>query len=163
MVRRRRRTLGDAFWDTTWQGVENAWNPVTQYNNVVDAYDAMVAPSAPPTPPSSFIPGSSYSDYLMNAVTGQPTQSQLDYNADQYTAAAANMANVLTSQGVALPTALQPGVAAAQAAADQSAYAKLIGGTAQQALQQALTGGLSISTCAWIAIAGIFGLIVLTK
>jgi hypothetical protein len=160
MVRRRRRTLGDAFWDTAWQGVENAWNPVTQYNNVVNAYDAMVAPlPAPPTPPTSVIPGSSYSDYLMNAVTGQPTQSQLDYNADQYTQAVADMASVLTSQGVALPNALNPSVAAAQAKSDQSTYANLIGGTAQQVL----TGGLSISTWAWIAIAGIFGLIVLTK
>lgn len=149
---RRRPTLGNWFTDAL------NWNPWLA-----------PAPSTPPPTvpqllnpgsPDSIIPlsnpGGGWTDYLLNAVTGQPTSAQLQYNADQYTAAVANMRNVLTSQGVTPPPELDPATAAAQAAADQSAYANLIGGTADQT-----PFGLSLATWAWIILGGTVGLVVL--
>jgi hypothetical protein len=134
----RRRTLGD------WASWLSAITDPAGY--VVDtAYDFAK---------SVYIPGTSNpADVLQNAVTGKPTSNQLAYNAQQYTDAAANMAQVLTSQGAPLPPELYPPTVAAQAVADQQAYASAIGGTA----------GQSITTWAWISLAGIVGLIVLTK
>lgn len=140
----KRRTLGDPVWDAAG-GIENAilnWN----------LWNA---------PANQFIPGSSWSSYIANAITGKPTQAQLDYNAQQYANAAANMAQVLQSQGVPLPPELDPSTAAAQAASDQQSYSDLIGGTANQNLNAPL--GTSITTWAWISLAGIVGLIVLTR
>jgi hypothetical protein len=136
-ARRRRRTLGD--W-TTWASL--ATDPA---GFLVDEVSSLYIPGA-----NVFeIP----SNVVQNAITGKPTADQLAYNAQQYTDAAANMAQVLTSQGVSLPPALYPPTVAAQAVADQQAYASAIGGTA----------GQSITTWAWLSLAGIVGLIVLTK
>lgn len=160
-LQRRRRTLGDAFTDSIEQGIAYAFNPVAQYNSVTNAYDWLVAPPAPPTPPSSYIPGSTYSDYVMNAVTGQPTQNQLTYVTSQVEQSAANDAAVLQSQGVTPPPQLNPATVAAQATADMNAYANAIGGTAQQNLLA--PGGVSISTWAWIILGGTAGLIFLMQ
>lgn len=108
------------------------------------------------------IPGSSTNDYLMNAATGKPTQAQLDYNAQQYINAAAQMRQQLISQGVTPPAVLDPATVAAQAKADQAAYAKSIGGTADQLLANVITPS-SISNWAWFAIAGVIGVIVFLK
>lgn len=154
--RRRGRTLGDS--STAINAAEFVagglpdvvWNPIA---NTASYYWSLLTNPATPSPPSLVIPGSGYSDLVQNAITGQPTQAQLNYNADQYTAAASNMAQVLQSQGVPLPPPLQPGVPATQAAADQAAYAQLIGGTA----------GSTINTWALWALAGIVGLMVIAR
>lgn len=141
--RRQRSTLGDgpglfSSWADHWANIEQIWNA-----------------TAPTPPPQNtvFIPGSSTLDYLQNAITGQPTSDQLNYNAQQYVQAANNMRQTLLSQGVTPPPELDPATVAAQAASDQQAYAALNGGTA----------GQSITTYALIALAGILGLMVLTR
>lgn len=167
MIRRRRRTLGDALpvygsdsW--YWQNLKN-W--------IGSAYGATQGVFLPPAPVASVatsptdqpgldIPGSGPNDYLMNAKTGKPTQAQLDYNAQQYIDAAAQMRQQLISQGVTPPAVLDPATVAAQAKADQAAYAKSIGGTADQLLANLkLPTPGSVSTWLWIAAAGVIGAI----
>jgi hypothetical protein len=174
---RRSRTLGDwsnpFTWGSPsdygstawyWAKAQNAinWNPWLVNNNAIPT--ASAPPSndllwdAMPFTGGSIIPGSSTSDYLQNAFTGKPTAAQLQYNADQYTAAAANMATVLDSQGVPLPAALDPETAAAQGYSDQAAYTSLIGGTADSSLPSA-----SVTTWALVILGGLVGLMFVTK
>jgi len=144
-VWRRRRTLGQ---DDTYYGEGTDFPTGSQ---------ALTKAAA--APPESWIPGSSWYDYLMNAVTGHPTEAQIAYNTNSCVAAIQNMPG-LTPEAKAM--------AEARCTADQVAYTKLIGGTAQQALSPGnlLSGILpdsGISTAAWLILASVVGLIVLTR
>jgi hypothetical protein len=84
---------------------------------------------------------------LQNAITGQPTSDQLNYNAQQYVQAANNMRQTLLSQGVTPPPELDPATVAAQAASDQQAYAALNGGTAGRANGSDTMNGWTMEVC----------------
>lgn len=160
---KRRRTLGDSM--SYGQAVSTLYNPSTGVlapswadltdpaNYVFNAGEnlyQLIWPASPSTP----------LDVAANIATGGPTSGQLDTNAQQYTQAAARMARVLQSQGVPLPAVLDPSTAAAQADADQVAYANSIGGTAQQQLSPGLP---SINSWAWVILAAVAALIFATR
>lgn len=165
---RRRRTLGDdpTFWGNIWEGVENAWwtQPANLAKDVVDVpsnYNALVSSS----PSNQFIPGSTASSYVANAITGQPTDAQIAYTTNQCVAAIQSMRAAAAANGQPGP----PAGAESQCSSDQQAYTKLIGGTANTVLSPAnlltgvLPGGSDIGTWALVALAGIVGLMVLSK
>jgi len=170
---RRRRTLGDWTNPFTWGSPSdygsNAWYWAKIRNAVaytpigfaagLNTDDVTPTASAPDSGSSQFIPGSSPSDYLWNAVTGHPTDAQIAYNTNSCIAAIQNMPG-LTPEAKAM--------AQARCTSDQQAYTKLIGGTAQQALSPAnlLSGILpdsNISTAAWLILGCVAGVIVLTR
>lgn len=172
--RARRRTLGDFTNPFTWGSPSdygsNAWywakirnalayTPIGFAAGMTDE-NAIPTASAPSDSGSSqFIPGSSASDYLWNAVTGHPTDAQIAYNTNSCVQAIQNMPG-LTPEAKAM--------AQARCTSDQQAYTKLIGGTAQQVLSPAnlLSGVLpesGISTWAWLILGGVVGVIVLTR
>ena len=142
-------------WDTISSAVSNWWTDPGIYLAPVDQSGQPV-PGILDAPP-----GGDITSWLANAVTGRPTQAQLDYNAADYTNAAANMARVLDANGVPLPAALQPGAAAQQAANDQANYASATGGSANQAFSP--MAGATPATWAWLALGGIVALMVVTR
>src|SRR6266446_4932977 len=98
-----RRTLGQ------W------WNPFSKENVIYQAgyYYAHGQPMAP-APPSAtappapvtvddgtslFIPGSSFTDILRNAITGKPTDAQIAVNTNACVQSIQNMRQVLATQG----------------------------------------------------------------
>jgi hypothetical protein len=137
-------------------------------NPTVDTADAPAGSwFGPPAPAGSgdFIPGSSTTDYLLNAITGKPTNAQLNYNSAGYQDAVAQMADTLTAQGVPLPAVLDPSVAAAQATQDQVNYASASGGTAQQTFGLAGPGASDdpVTLWAWVILGGVVAFMFATR
>ena len=142
-VWRRRRTLGDwgpFTWRNPFSGDFWSWGSATDYGS--PAW---------------------YWDIVPRAITGHPTDAQIAINTNDCVTAVQNMPG-LTPEARA--------TAQNQCATDQQAYTKLIGGTAQQVLSPANllsgvlpNGGISggISTAAWLILASVVGLIVLTR
>lgn len=118
----------------------NAWNVLWNYGpNATPTPTA----SAPPDDGSTWgIPGSSTSDYLLNAVTGAPTNAQIAANTQTCVQAAGQMRSLYGSA--------VPANAEALCASDQNAFVKSIGGTAEDLLAHVLPG--TSGSINWIAI-----------
>jgi hypothetical protein len=170
----RRRTLGQDFYgegtgaeyDTSdpfyWNEIKRAlmWGaPPLAPGDVTPTIPEMLNPGSPGSVIPLSNPGGGWKDYLLNAVTGHASDAQIAYNQNACVQAIQNMPGL---------TAEQRATAIAQCAADQQAYTKIAGGTAQQVLSPAnlLAGVLpssDISTWAWLILGGVAGLIVFTR
>lgn len=117
------------------------------HGNVMPPATGKTLPSAPPPVPqdNSFIPGSSVSDYLLNMVTGRPTDAQIQYNANQ---CVQNIQRMRQMQG---GQAIPPGAETA-CQTDQEAYKKLIGGTAETLLANVIPNPAKITSSAIVAL-----------
>lgn len=179
MVRRRRRTLGSgptagdsSFW--SWGSATDYGSPAWYWAQAVQGgttaanvigLPVPVIPAAPATTVSQDnsgidIPGSSFTDYLMNAATGHPTDSQIAYNTQTCVQAIQNMRNVLAAQGKPGP----PVGAENQCTTDQQAYTKMIGGTANDLLANLkLPSPDAIQNWALLGLAGVIGLVIFLR
>lgn len=160
--RRGRPTLGD--WSSVSKTLDvlnypttAVWNAMQYYYDLATGQPVSVpppaAPAAPgsaPTPPadsgtSLFIPNSSVSDILMNAITGKPTAAQIYTNTGS---PYQDCVNAIQHMRQISPSTVPAG-AEAKCSTDLNAYVKLIGGTAEQ---QAPT-----TLWAWAILLGVVG------
>lgn len=137
------------------------WNPLSSDNAIaVAGYyllhggTSMPTPLPSATPPpasvddgtSLFIPGSSFTDILKNAVTGKPTAAQIAVNTTSCIQSIQNMRQLAAQQGKPDPI---PAGTEQKCVTDQQAYVNLIGGTADKQTSPTLW--------AWVIMAGVVG------
>lgn len=168
-VRRQSAALGDA-WDLIAPVSSAVSSITTPVMSGVKAYGKWVGdlvpcwvtsenrPECEPAAQQSsqYIPGSSATDYLKNALTGKPTDSQIAYNANQCIASIQKMR--LTAPGT-IPTGAED-----LCVSDQEAYKRFIGGTAEQVISNVIPSTAAIGTTAMLVLGAVLlGIVVINR
>jgi hypothetical protein len=142
-VRTRRRALGDVMpYATAAAAAQQAVTPPWYYMLFPPAAGGYVIKSLYDL--LKPIPGSQKGDMVMNAVTGRPTDAQIDYNRADCVQQIQNM----RAQGYFVPAGAEN-----QCASDQQGYVNLIGGTANDVLKNVIPSSID-----WTAILTLGGI-----